>query len=299
MGTDITLSIKTSEMLIGNETVSLIPKLVSSYRAIEDTAARQEGNFFRVSVVGKNKPASSAGIAYLNELIVETKYGNGWKKIYSSGMKQYRGAYNWEIDNHDNNFCNPVILEENKDKALVAFRTGAGNIKIYSFSKTGGKSKKLIFNWSDYEQQQKRLQLVSDMLEDENLFRDYVENSFSESRWHADQMKSLNDGEIVLILAYHSSRDCDAASDYYKFFILVKGKGIAESEEIYSNLSDPQGSFSSTTVQLTSVDLKSINEKKIVVDLKLGAFHSYMCGMTSYGNLTSWKRSYKLSVLLS
>ncbi len=267
------IELRSTDQLSAAEKLPKIPALVSEYQAIEKSefANRKNGEFFRVSVEGKNKDSGSAGIAYLNEMKVEMKNGSEWNEIYSTGMRQYRGAYNYEIDDWDLAIYDPVILRESKDKAQVAFRTGVGNIKIYSFSKNGLSKPGTSFSWRDYSNQLERIELVKNMVNDPELFRQYVSKSIKENRWHTSDNTFLNDGELIVQFANHASRDYDAATDKYQFCFLVKGKGIAVSEVLYSGLRNPTSKFSTNYAYLDKAELISADDKQIVIEVELSA----------------------------
>ncbi len=267
------IELRSADQLSAAEKLPKIPALVSEYRAIESSefANRKNGEFFRVSVEGKNKASGSAGIAYLNEMKVEMKNGSEWNQIYSTGMRQYRGAYNYEIDDWDLAIYDPVILRESKDKAQVAFRTGVGNIKIFSFSKKGLIKPGDSFSWRDYSDQLDRIELVKNMVNDPELFRQYVSKSIKENRWHTSDNTFLNDGELIVQFANHASRDYDAATDKYQFCFLVKGKGIAVSEVLYSGLRNPTSQFSTNYAYLEKAELISADDKQIVIEVELSA----------------------------
>lgn len=266
----IPLSLKNSDQLLASEKVQEVPELVSEYQKLENKEHKSTGKFFRVLTRGENRDSKTDGIAYLNEMTVEMKVGNSWKQIYCTGMQQYRGAYNWEIDNWDLAIYQPVILRESKNDALVAFRTGIGNIKIYTFTKKGHDySKMVVFNWNDYTKQGERIELVKNMLNDAKLFKEYIRKSLR-SRWDVRETKNLND---VLTLAYarHASRDYDASTDQYQFSFLVKGRGIAVSEIFYSGLRETTSKFSTNYANLKDVKLVSFDEKQAVVEIEMMA----------------------------
>ncbi len=264
-----TLSLKTSDQLLASENVQKVPDLVSEYQKLENKEHKSTGKFFRVLTRGENRDSKTDGIAYLNEMIVEAKVGNDWQQVYSTGMQQYRGAYNWEIDNWDLAIYEPVILQESKNDALVAFRTGIGRIKIYAFTNKGLDRSKIVFNWNDYTKQVERIELVKNMLNDAKLFEQYIQKSLH-SRWDVRETKNLND-ELTLAYARHASRDYDASTDQYQFSFLVKGRGIAVSEIFYSGLRETTSKFSTNYANLKDVKLVSFDEKQAVVEIEMMA----------------------------
>ncbi len=293
----ISLKLQDKNQLTVNENIPEVPQLVTNYLAIKDKSHKHEGTFFRVSINGKSKPTPSDGIAQLNEVTVEAKTGKIWKQIYSTGMLQYRGAYNWEIDDADLSFSDAVILTENAKSALIAYRTGSGNVKVFSFSSDGSRSEKVAFNWREYEKQQERLKLAGDMLNDSNLFSEYVGRSLK-GRWSRNSTHELAEGGITVIMARHASRDFDAATDLYQFFILVKGKGIAVSEVIRTGISNPTSKFSSTSANVKDITLSSLSDTEAVIETEMSARHSYPQGVTFGSCTTDWKQSHRLKISL-
>ncbi len=120
--------------LRAKENLPEVPELVQQY--LDTKERKATGEFFHIVIHQKNDPKPGAGIAYSNELIIEKKIGDKWSYQYSTGMRQYRGAYSHEIDDWDLSLYDPMILAETKNEVTFAVRTGVGNIKVYCFKES-------------------------------------------------------------------------------------------------------------------------------------------------------------------
>jgi len=224
------------EKNIQEEKVPEIPAVIKQYLDLKNHQSK--GKFFTIEIKEESRNSGTDGIAYLNELVILYK----GKEIYSTGMMQYRGAYNWEIDNFDLQLLKAKILEESANKVTYAFATGAGNIKVYTCTSTGDTKLVEKFNINDYENAKARQKQVEKLLEDSSAWFDYIRLEEGH-RWHIkrdyDDEAELNHEEMRVILAEHSDRDYDAVTDYYKFYFWVKGKGIGESRTYRTGLIHP------------------------------------------------------------
>jgi len=258
-----TIKLQDVKILSGKEKLPSVPPLVQQYLDLKKY--QSEGKYFRIIVKQKSDPKSGAGIAYSNDLQIEKQTKGKWEKIYSTGMVQYRGAYNYEIDNWDLSLNDPAILEESENEVVYALRTGNGNVKAYRFSK-GQPSQLVVFNARDYKATQERIELLQNVISDAEAFRSYVAKGLGH-RWHTaskigvweddchifdatgqklggdDHDKVEKNGDIVVLLADHADRDYDAISDYYQLFVWVRGKGFGVTREYRTGLRHPGGKF--------------------------------------------------------
>lgn len=245
------------------ENLPEVPKLVQRYLDLKKYNA--EGKHFCVVIESHSNINTGAGIAYSNELIIKKKDGDEWVEVYSTGMREYRGAYAHSVDNRDLSLNNPAIFKESKSEVTYALRTGEGNVKVYRFQKNYPENL-VTFNTDDYEKTQKRIELIQKVIDDSESFRSYVEKSLG-SRWHiakkigvwedncqifdtngkklesSDHNKVVEKGEVVVLSAHHSDRDYDAITDEYQFYVWVKGKGIGNTSEFSTELRHPGGKF--------------------------------------------------------
>ena len=114
------------------ENLPEVPELVQRYLDMLDMRecmTDTEGKFFRIVIEQKSHNSHTDGTAYLNELRIEKRTGKSWSQLYTTGMMQYHN----KIDNWDLYLLEPKILEESEDEIIYAFRTNAGNVKVYRF----------------------------------------------------------------------------------------------------------------------------------------------------------------------
>jgi len=227
-----------------------MPELVKQYYDLK--SYESVGNVFSIEIKEESWDSKTDGIAYFNELIVKKED----KVVYSSGMMKYRGAYNWEIDDHDAQLFNPSILKEESNEVVFGLRTGAGNIKIYRLR--GEKLEELyIFDIDGYEKKKKRNELIEKILEDPDEWVEYIKNEQGHhwyidswsmrnlkdakeegNKWR-DDYQILDDGNLIIALAKHYDRDYDPIVDYYKVYFWKKNVGIATSKIYYTRLRHP------------------------------------------------------------
>lgn len=256
------LKLKDINVLRTDEKIPEVPELVAPYLALEAYSA--EGNYFRIIIDQDSNSNTGAGVAYLNALCIEKREGESWSEVYNSGMKQYRGAYNYEIDNWDLSLTSPAILKETVEGVVYGLRTGVGNVKIFSFEIGQSPELLAVFNTREYEATKERIDLLQKVIDDAEAFRSYVVKSLGH-RWYTasmigaheqkcsifdangnELMKKRSDSDeasIVVLLADHADRDYDAISDKYQLFIWVKGKGFVATEIMWTGLHHPGGKF--------------------------------------------------------
>jgi len=235
-----TIKIQGIEQLMQKENLPVIPPLVQKYLGMGKDH-NPNGKFFQVKINQKSNPVSGHGIAYSNELILEKRTGESWKQVDSTGMLCYRGAYASDIDNWDLSFGAPAILEESVEKVTYGVRTGAGNIKIFSFVKKGQQLEN--FNLNNYEKTQKRIELLKQVLEDPQAAKSYIEKGLGH-KWSirdGEKVLSFKEETVKMFVAQHSDRDYDALSDEYQMIFWVKGFGIGSSPSFRTKLQHPCG----------------------------------------------------------
>jgi len=243
-----------------------IPSFVKHYLDLKDY--NPQGNFFSLEIKEESRDSRTDGIAYLNELVIEHE----GKKAYSTGMMQYRGAYNWEIDDHDLHLWNPAILKESKNEIVYGLKTGAGNIKIYQYNLKQN-SPKLIeeFNIEEYEKAKARQEKIEKIIQDRSAWFDYVrlqQGHHWDPKCNHDDEAELDDKRIKILLAEHADRDYDAITDLYKFYIWVKDEGIGESEVYSTGLVHPPGEkFYYYGIGIKSAEF---DKTKNIVKMKVG-----------------------------
>lgn len=253
------------KMLSSRENLPSIPPLAKQYLELKEY--QSEGKYFRIVVEQKSDSKSGAGIAYSNDLQIEKLAGEKWGKIYSTGMMQYRGAYNYEIDNWDLSLKDPAILEESEDGVVYALRTGEGNVKAYRFNEGEGRPSQLsVFNARDYKATQERIELLQNIISDAEACRSYVSKGLG-NRWHTaskigvweedcqifdtngrrfgsdDCNQVEKNADVVVMLTDHADRDYDAITDRYQLHIWVNGKGFGASEIYKTGLYHPGSKF--------------------------------------------------------
>lgn len=246
--------------LKAKEDLPKVPELVQQY--LDTKKRKATGEFFQIAIRQKSDPKTGAGIAYFNELIVEKKIGDKWERQYSTGMRQYRGAYDYEVDDWDLSLYNPAVLAETKNEITYAVRTGVGNIKVYRFRESAPVLV-VSFNVNDYEKTQERIELLQKLIDDAEAFRAYVEKGLGH-RWNITDDATINDGNVVVLLADHADRDYDAISDLYRIYIWVKGKGFGETETFRTGLHHPGGKFYRVGI---GFNVTVINQKAGAIDL--------------------------------
>ncbi|RLC36266.1 MAG: hypothetical protein DRP02_12650 [Candidatus Gerdarchaeota archaeon] len=262
-------TIKLQELaeLKAQENLPEIPELVQRYL---DTEERQvEGEHFRIVIDEKSDPKPGAGIAYSNALRIEKRNGELWSQVYSTGMMQYRGAYNYEIDDWDLSLNNPTILEESNDEVLYAIETGVGNVKVYRFrNKDNNPAMLVVFNIRDYKKTQERIELLQKVINDAGAFCSYVSKSLGR-RWDITESATPADDVKVLLLD-HADRDYDAISDFYQLYIWVKGKGIGATKIYKTGLYHPGGKFYRIGVDF---DVSIINRGRNFLNLAIEVYN--------------------------
>ncbi|MEM7819347.1 MAG: hypothetical protein QXD48_00780 [Candidatus Aenigmatarchaeota archaeon] len=235
------------------ENLSKMPDLVRKYyETIENKNYNPRGKIFSIEIKRESWDSGTDGMAYFNELIVEKEN----KVVYRSGMMKYRGAYNWEIDDHDAHLFDPSILEEKSNEVVFGLRTGAGKIKIYRLK--GDKLENLYtFDIDGYKKKKERNELIEKILEDPDEWVKYIKNEQGhhwyvdywsmedlknkkeeDNKWR-DDYQILDDGNLIIALAKHYDRDYDPIADYYNVYFWKKGVGIAKSKIYYTGLSHP------------------------------------------------------------
>lgn len=256
----INLNLKGVKELLTDECVQEAPEFCQKYLDLGEKEKIVEGGFFKVKIKQHSNTNTGAGIAYSNNLIVSQRKGNKWKEVFSTGMIQYRGAYNDEIDNWDLSFRNPAILEETKNRLILGIITGEQNVKIYQI-KNGKKEVLEVFNVRDHESTKKRIKLLEKVINDESAFRDYVEEKLGHS-WYRQDTNVLDDGNIVLVLCGHADRDYDAVDNLYMFFVLIKGVGVGVSQSYPTEIRH-SGKFYRRVVEMEKSLLVDKSEKVI------------------------------------
>lgn len=258
-----TIKLQDLGSLSSKEKLPNVPIFAQQYLKLKKY--QSEGKYFRIIIEQKSDPKSGAGIAYSNDLWIEKQIEGKWEKVYSTGMTQYRGAYNYEIDNWDLSLNDPAILEESENEVVYALRTGKGNVKAYRFNKEQ-LSQLVVFNASDYKATQERIELLQDVVSDAEAFRSYVSKGLGH-HWHTaskigvweddcqifdatgqklggdDYDNVEKNGDVVVLLTDHADRDYDAITDLYQLHIWVKGKGFGVSKTYRTGLHHPDSKF--------------------------------------------------------
>jgi len=233
------IELKGTSELLKKEEIDNIPELVRHYLEMKK---RSKGKYFRILIEKKNTPTSNAGIAYSNALIIKKKTKEGWIKVYDTGMLQYRGAHNYEIDNWDFCFNDPSIIKESEKELVFGLRTGAGNAKIYRLRDEGEDicpETLVAFNINEHKAQCKRIKLIQKVITDYSSFCEYIEAKFPyKSYWKIEKKKLLND-RVGIILVAHVDRDYDAIVDRYCLYFWVKNKGIGDTRVFFTGLYHP------------------------------------------------------------
>jgi hypothetical protein len=266
------IELQSLEELKAGEDLPEIPELVQEYLGLKKEV--NQGDSFRILINKKSNPVSGHGIAYSNELQIENKDGDNWKKAYGTGMMEYRGAYASDIDNWDLSLNSPAILNESEDGIIYALRTGKGNIKVYRFQKN---LPEIVdsFNINDYEKTKKRIELLQEILNEAETFRSYVVKGLG-SRWHTaskiskydDDCQIFEDGKVVILLAKHSDRDYDPIVDCYQIYVWVQGQGFGSSDVFQTDLHHPGGRFYIVTIRFEAT---IINQGKGYLNLEVEA----------------------------
>ncbi len=227
--------------LLAREKISKIPKLVEKYLKQKNPDRRKaEWKNFKFEITEDSNSVSGHWIAYLNKICIDYKDNN----IYDSWMMQYRWAYAKDIDNWDKQIFDPVLLEENEDKAIFGHKTWEWNIKIVEIDKDWNKNTIDIFNIRDYEKIKEKSKLIKNVL-NEPKSRDNFISKDLESKWYMYDSSSLSfeNDNIVLKLVWHADRDYDAIDDKYMFYAWIKWVGIGKSKEFYTWVNHPDGRF--------------------------------------------------------
>lgn len=278
--------LKGIDELKASERLPKIPELVKKYVDLKKKVA--DGSHFRISIKQKSDSKSGAGIAYSNELIISKKVEDEWQKEYSTGMQQYRGAYNYETDNWDLSLHDPAILEETAEKVTYALRTGTGNVKVFTFS-NGGPKLAVSFNIDDYKKTEEKIGLLQKVLNDSSSFKSYVKNSLGH-RWHITDDNELENGNVVVLLTDHADRDYDAISDYYQLFIWVKGKGFGSTEQLRTGLRHPGGKFYRVGIGFSAT---VVNQKTDAIDLAIEVRNRSQHWNVKHNVRVEWKEAKK------
>ena len=265
------------------ENLSEIPEIVQRYLNTKERQA--EGKHFRIVIDKKSDSKSGAGIAYSNALRIEKRNGKSWSQVYNTGMMQYRGAYNYEIDNWDLSLNDPVILEESKSKVVYALRTGIGNVKVYRFRDRDDEPEALVvFNVRDYKATQGRIELLGKVISDADAFRAYVSKKLSH-RWHiTDRATPADDVEVLLL--DHADCDYDAISDLYQLYIWVKGKGIGATKIYGTGLYHPGGKFYRIGI---GFDVGIINRGRSFLNLVVEVYNRHQQWKKVWNFHVEWK----------
>ncbi|MEM4318507.1 MAG: hypothetical protein QW244_01590 [Candidatus Pacearchaeota archaeon] len=261
------------------ENLPEMPELVKQYCDLK--SYKPAGKVFSIEIKHKSRDSKTDGMAYFNELVVNKEN----KVVYSSGMMKYRGAYNWEIDNHDTQLFDPSILEEKSNEVVFGLRTGAGNIKIYRLK--GNELKELYtFDIDGYRKKKKRNELIKKILEDPDEWVKYIENEQGH-HWYIDSSRMrdlknekekgnewrddyqiLDDGNLIIALAKHYDRDYDPIVDCYYVYFWKKRVGMAKSKTYYTGLCHPWGKF--YIIEVRFLEPASYDKDKQIVIAKIG-----------------------------
>ena len=237
--------------------LSEVPELVQSYLDLEER--QPKGEHWEIVIDDQSKPTPNDGIAYSNSLCVK---GSDGSSRYETGMQQYRGAYNHEIDNFDLQLKDPAILEESEDEVTYAVRTGVGNVKVYRLRREEERPERLeSFNTREHAATQKRIELLQKAFDDPEEFLSYISRSlghrerapyqlsafegcmaFDSSNNPLKYGKEIQDkGDVMVLLLDHADRDYDPVIDSYRLCVWVKGKGFGSSETYQTGLQHPGG----------------------------------------------------------
>lgn len=256
-----TIKLQDVNILSSKEKLPSVPPLAKQYLELKEY--QSEGKYFRIVVEQKSDPKSGAGIAYSNDLQIEKQIEGKWVKVYSTGMVQYRGAYNYDIDNWDLSLKDTAIMEESDGEVVYALRTGDGNVKAYRFSERQP-SQLVVFSVRDHKATQERIELLQNIMSDAEAFRSYVSKGLG-NRWstaskigvweddcqifdinsrkfNSDDCNQVEkNGNVVVLLTDHGDRDYDAIIDRYQFNVWVKDKGFGVSKTYRTGLYHPDG----------------------------------------------------------
>jgi hypothetical protein len=262
---NIDLNLKGVKELLTDEFVQETPELCQKYLDLGEKEKIVESALFKVEIKQHSDTNTGAGIAYSNNLIIFCKEGEEWREVFSTGMIQYRGAHNHEIDNWDLSFRNPAILEETKDRLVFGIMTGEQNVKIYQIE-NGEKETLEVFNVKDYESTKTRVHLLNKVVDDEKAFKDYVSEKLTDS-WYCQGVSKLDNENIIFRIYGHADRPYDAIDDQYKIWVLVKGKGICESKSYPTSIEHPNSKFYRYPIKITEENVKIVekNHKKIMI----------------------------------
>jgi len=260
-----TIKLQDISALTGREKLPRVPRFVKPY--LDLAKYNPEGKYFRIVINHKSNTNTGAGIAYSNELVVEKKIGDKWEEQYSTGMRQYRGAYAHEIDDWDLSLNDPAILKESKDEVTYALRTGGGNIKVYRFKEKYPETLE-VFSARDYDNAKRRLDLLKKIADDPKAFEKYVDRQLGD-RWHAGDKEVLDDGKVIVLLVKHYDRDYDAIVNSYQIHVWLKGKGLGASGTFRTGLRHPGGKFYSVDLGLSSAVITSRGRNFLIVNTEV------------------------------
>ncbi len=283
--------------------VKVVEEIPTGVKKFLDLASAKnlnsEGKNFVVHVEHKSNSNTGAGIARLNELIVKQLIAGEWKQVYSSGMRQYRGAYASEQDYWDLQIGEITIFEEGEGFVTFALRSGANRVKVYRYENRQLTSL-LDFDLRSHENLMEQNQLANQIYGDLKSFLDFTKKGYGE-RWHVPY--SLNtyhhewsvyngDGQkvhgddvltdkakIVLIFANHSDRPYDAITDRYQFHVWVKDQGAWVSAIFPTGIRHPYSGAS----------YARFNDEPIVENGRLVGFNIEVSGKSS-----SWSVKHEL-----
>jgi hypothetical protein len=268
------------------ENLPSVPELVQQY--LDTKKRKAAGEFFRIAIHQKSNSHTGAGIAYSNELVIDKKTGDKWEQQYSTGMQQYRGAYNYEIDDWDLSLSDSAILAETENEVTYALRTGVGNIKVYRFKKSAP-ALVVSFNAREYESMQERIVLLGKIVDDAEAFRGYVEKEL-ERRWYITSDAKLNEGNVVVLLADHADRDYDAISDLYRIYVWVKGKGFGVTQTHRTGLRHPGDKFYRVGIGLNAT---VVNQSAGAIDLAVEVRNRSQQWSAKHEICVEWKKPEK------
>lgn len=233
-----TIKLMSAKQLIAQVSIPKAPKLVQQYLDLENRST--EGRVFKIEIKQHNNPVSGHGIAYSNELIIHKKTDGQWAQVYTTGPLEYRGAYASDVDNKDQSFKSPAILNESPSELTFGISTGAGNVYIRQFN---GKLKTVdSFDVREYHASKKRAEALQNAVKTNDAFRAYVDSCLGH-HWYVQGVRSFENDKFILIVAGHADRDYDAIDDTYCCYLLWKDKGIGFSGHIWTEARHPGGKF--------------------------------------------------------
>lgn len=271
-----------------------IPQMVVKYLEAErEGRLNQEGKYFRIRINREEKAVEGHGVAYYNELVIETRKLEGWIPVYSTGMLKYRGAFASDIDNWDLRLNDPHIIEESEISMKFAVRTGAGRVKVYDVKLTKGSAVQRLlidFDLKGYQCIERQASLGYDVLVNYEAFKSYVgkDERRQRERWFVDfepervvlfntrgePIKEDSEAEIAVVLESHYDRDYDPIADRYRLIFWVKGRGVGTSNEYRTGSYHPATRFYTIPLRM-SAKVSVADDGDILVEVEVGNYASY------------------------